>query len=501
MRVWDAASGAELACLRGHTGGVWSVATSPDGRRILSGSYDQTVRVWDAASGAELACLRGHTGGVMSVATSPDGRRILSGSDDRTVRVWDADSALPPSRHRLGRERATSPDGRRVFSGSLDVTVRVWDAANGAELACLRGHTGTVTSVAAFPDGRRIVSGSYDGGGRDAASGAEPACLRGHTGSVGAATPPTAAASVRVGRPDGSGGLGRRGAGFACLRGHTSSVTSVAMSPDGRRILSGSTDHTVRVWDAAKKRSRVRLPPRPHRRGLERRDRPPTAAASCPGRTTRTVRVWDAASGAELACLRGHTGGVMSVATSPDGRRIVSGSYDRTVRVWDAESGECLEVIKGSGDVAAIAAGGTRAFPWRALNRDQDTVIEPAAAGGPIAWFSDALNNITTHPSGRIWAGSVGNHVYIIQLEGEPGPNPMTRSSRGARHLRLRLRLPDFPGHDCRPLRPLHSCVFLVGRGGWGWVPASPNLRSRARLKPGLQLNKPCPGTLAGETL
>ncbi len=88
-------------------------------------------------------------------------------------------------------------------------------------------------------------------------------------------------------------------------------------------------------------------------------------------------------------------------------------------------------MIHGSGDVAAIAAGGTRAFPWRALNRDLETVIQPAAAGGPIAWFSDALSDITTHPSGRIWAGSVGNHVCIIQLEGEAYPNPQPeRASR-----------------------------------------------------------------------
>ena len=76
------------------------MAYSPDGRRIVSGSEDQTVRVWDAASGVELARLRGHAGWVRSVAYSPDGRRIVSGSDDHTVRVWDAASGaelgLPP---------------------------------------------------------------------------------------------------------------------------------------------------------------------------------------------------------------------------------------------------------------------------------------------------------------------------------------------------------------------------------------------------------------------
>jgi hypothetical protein len=134
------------------------------------------------------------------------------------------------------------------------------------------------------------------------------------------------------------------------------------------------------------------------------------------------VRVWNAATGAELACLRGHEGGVTSVAFDRAGGRIVSGSWDRTVRVWDAATGACLEVIQGTGDVAAIADGfdDARDFPWRALNRDNETVIEPAAGGEPIAWFPAALENITTHRSGRMWAGSVRNHMYIIQLEGEP---------------------------------------------------------------------------------
>jgi WD40 repeat protein len=166
------------------------------------------------------------------------------------------------------------------------------------------------------------------------------------------------------------------------MRGHEGGVTSVAFDRAGGRIVSGSED--------------------------------------------RTVRVWDAATGAELSCLRGHESGVNSVAFERAGGRVVSGSYDRTVRVWDAATGACLEVIKGAGDVVAIGEGFHEAgeFPWRALNRGNETVIEPAAGGEPIAWFPAPLRYISTHPSRRIWAGSVANHVYIIQLEGEPEPRP-----------------------------------------------------------------------------
>jgi WD40 repeat protein len=341
--------GAELACLRGHDAAVWSVAFDREGRRIVSGSSDHTVRVWDAASGTELACLRGHDNTVESVAFDREGRRIVSGSSDHTVRLWDAASGAELACLR-GHDGwvvsvAFDREGRRIVSGSSDHTVRVWDAARsrllaallGRELACLRGHDGRVESVAFDREGRRIVSGSSDQTVRvwDAASGTE----------------------------------------LACLRGHDDTVWSVASDREGRRIVSGAWDNTVRVWDAA--------------------------------------------SGAELACLRGHDNGVMSVAFDREGRRIVSGSYDGTVRVWDAATGDCLEVIPGFGDVAAIAAPAS-VFSWRAMSRNLETVIEPASGGEAVAWFPAALGHLATHPSGRIWAGSVGNHLYLIRLEDDP---------------------------------------------------------------------------------
>ena len=85
-----------------------SVAFSPDGKRIVSGSDDKTVRVWDAATGQPIgAPLTGHTGAVNSVAFSPDGKRIVSGSDDKTVRVWDAATGQPigAAAHRPHRAR------------------------------------------------------------------------------------------------------------------------------------------------------------------------------------------------------------------------------------------------------------------------------------------------------------------------------------------------------------------------------------------------------------
>ncbi|KAG4427648.1 hypothetical protein IFR05_016868 [Cadophora sp. M221] len=116
-----------LQTLEGHSGSVMSVAFSPDGTQVVSGSSDQTVRLWDAATGALQQTLEGHSNWVWSVAFSPDGTQVVSGSDDQTVRLWDA--------------------------------------ATGALQQTLEGHSNSVMSVAFSPDGKHIptlhVSGEW----------------------------------------------------------------------------------------------------------------------------------------------------------------------------------------------------------------------------------------------------------------------------------------------------------------------------------------------------
>ena len=188
---------------------VCSAAFSPDGKHIVSGSYDKTLQLWDAKTGEILQPpLEGHEGGVLSVAFSPDGKHIVSGSDDMTVRLWDAETGKmlqPPLQgHESGvLSVAFSPDGKHIMSGSKDKTILLWDAKTGEILKPpLEGHEDGVLSVAFSPDGKHIVSGSSD-------------------------------KTIRLWDPEAA-------LKQPSFEGHKDSAQSVVFSPDGKPTMSGS---------------------------------------------------------------------------------------------------------------------------------------------------------------------------------------------------------------------------------------------------------------------
>ncbi|GAB1545461.1 hypothetical protein NUACC21_81370 [Scytonema sp. NUACC21] len=179
LKVWGVETGKELRILTGHSSAVSAVAVTPDGQRMISGSWDSTLKVWKAEikrgflafyqkfiPGKLLFTLTGHSNVVQAVAVTPDGQRLISASWDKTLKVWDVKTGKE-LRTLTGHSNsvlavAVTPDGQRVISGSEDYTLKVWDLETGKVIATFTGDSPIYCCAVAL-DGVTIVAGEQSG--------------------------------------------------------------------------------------------------------------------------------------------------------------------------------------------------------------------------------------------------------------------------------------------------------------------------------------------------
>lgn len=255
IQIWDLATGKSIRTFPGDSSTVWSVAFDSSGTKLATGTGFWRVMLWDLKTGQATRTLD-HTASVWSVALSPDGKLIASGSGDKTTKISDATNGSLiynlPDHTDFVYSVAFTPDGKSLVSASKDKKITIVDVETGKLLKTLEGHGDQVRSVAVTPDGKTIVSGSYD-------------------------------ESIKIWNLE-TGDLMRS------IKGHSDDVVSVAISPDGKFIASGSKDKTIKIWDLA--------------------------------------------TGELLNTLTGHTDEVYVVTFSPDGKTIASGSKDNTIKLW-----------------------------------------------------------------------------------------------------------------------------------------------------------------------
>ena len=208
----------DVATLSGHSSWVNSVAFSPDGKILASGSDDYRVKLWDIESKSEIANLSGHNSYVRSVAFSSDGKYLASGSNDYKVKLWDIESKSEiktlSGHSNYVYSVAFSPDGKILAFGSGDKIIKLWDIESKSEIATLSGHNDYVYSVAFSPDGKYLASGSGD-------------------------------KIIKLWDIESKKEI-------ATLSGHEKGIRGLAFSPDGKILASGSLDGSVRIWDIEK---------------------------------------------------------------------------------------------------------------------------------------------------------------------------------------------------------------------------------------------------------
>ncbi|GAB1519525.1 hypothetical protein RhiTH_002593 [Rhizoctonia solani] len=361
MSVWDTQSWSRvLGPIKGHSRGIETVIFSPDDKLIISGSNDKTIRIWDAQSGQPIFDpLAGHSKFITSVAISSSGNLIASGSGDESIRVWSAqsgDQVLKPLVHRSYVTSVIfSSDEATLYSGAVDSTIKAWDIKTGNMVLHrpFTGHTGAIRCIAVSSHGSRetyVASGSDDCTIRvwDPTTGETSfGPFRNHSHLVRSVAFSHDNTRVVSGSKDGFVCLwdlqtARRTQTLTALPGHTKQIKSLDISPDGTRLLSGAADRTICVWDLERKELALG-PLKGHRDHVVSVSFSPDGEHFVSGSHDETIRIWEARTGQHVfSPFKWHTDWVNSVAYSPNGYTIVSGSKDKTLRLWDAKKGKMI---------------------------------------------------------------------------------------------------------------------------------------------------------------
>jgi WD40 repeat protein len=255
IKLWDLATGEEIASLSGHSQRVNVVTFTPDGQTLVSGSDDSTIKVWNLATGKPIHTLVGHSDSVHALVISPDSQTIADGSDDNTIKVWNLATGRP-LRTLVGHEFwvrsiAISPDGKTLASGSFDKTIKLWNLSKGYAIRTWKSAK-TITSLAISPDGKILASANRDRTIKlwNLTTGEKLFTLPGHANTVTSVSFSPDGKTLASGSRDHKIKLWNLATGeeIITLVGHSNTVTSVSFSPDGATLVTGSDDHTIRIW-------------------------------------------------------------------------------------------------------------------------------------------------------------------------------------------------------------------------------------------------------------
>jgi WD40 repeat protein/energy-coupling factor transporter ATP-binding protein EcfA2 len=430
IKVWNARTGELLNTLEGHHGEVSSVAWDHTSSKIVSGSYDHTVGIWDAETGDLLHALKGHSGKVSSVSWNHDSSKIVSGSLDKTIKIWDAGNGelLNTLDCQFGEVSTVSwnHDSTQLVAGLSAKVIVICDCRTGELLNTLNGHTDAILSVSWNRDSSKLVSGSKDGKIKiwDGKTGKMLNTLESHFGGVTLEDLSVVITSVSWNHDSskivsGSGDQTIRiwdtqtGTLLHTLEGHSRMVSSVSWNADSSKIVSGSYDQTIKIWDVGEMFDTLEG----HSGEISTVSWNHDSSKIVSGSLDKTMKVWDGRTGELVNTLGGHSRAVSSVAWNRDGSKIVSGSNDKTIQIRDGRTGELMNELLGHTHMVFAVSWNHDSSRIVSGSRDKTIRIWDATEGALLTTLCGHVDGITSvsfnHDSGKISSGSYDQTIKI----------------------------------------------------------------------------------------